>query len=57
MQEARREHSTAEEYLRRLLSEHLWRRRMEQARLDMAEPDQEYRDLTAEWDSIGDGPG
>ncbi len=56
MAQAHRQQSTAEEYLRLLLTEHEWRQRMDQARVDMAQPDREYRDLTDDWDrSSADG--
>jgi hypothetical protein len=50
MAQARQHNSTAEQYLRLLLTEHEWQERMDQAKRDMAQPDQAYSDLIATWD-------
>ena len=47
-------HKTIEEYLAFLLDEQQWRERVEQARAAMAEPDSDYVQETAWWDTAAD---
>ena len=47
-------HKTIEEYLAFLLDEQQWRERVEQARAAMAEPDAEYAQETAWWDTAAE---
>ncbi len=43
---------TVDEYLAHLQEEQLWRERLADARAAMAEPDPEYLEETAVWDSL-----
>jgi hypothetical protein len=43
---------TVDEYLAHLQKEQLWRERLADARAAMAEPDREYLEETAVWDSL-----
>jgi uncharacterized protein (DUF1778 family) len=47
---ARGEGSTIDEYLTRIITEHIWRERMDLARRMMQEPDADYLRTTEAWD-------
>ena len=49
---ARAHRMTVDEYLAHLQEEQLWRERLADARAAMAEPDPEYLEETAVWDSL-----
>jgi uncharacterized protein (DUF1778 family) len=50
-QAARDEGSTIDEFLTRIITEQLWRERMDLARRMMQTPDAEYRMETETWDT------
>lgn len=49
---AKRRGKTIDEYLADMMDEEIWRTRMAEARTAMADPDPEYVQETAEWDTL-----